>query len=117
MVRHDRRISHLGYQNHEKSEKKFRPLFSHLPPYCQADNLKIIHYIGETQTRRKRCGMAAVAAPKICRERGKKEEKGGKKEKREERKERRKGERKGEESKRERCITLKILICQKKGLI
>ena len=41
------------------------------------------------QARRKRCGMAAVAAPKICkggRER-EKEEKGGKKEKRGERKE------------------------------
>ena len=48
--------------------------------------------------------MAAVAAPKICRERERKE-KGGKKEKRGERKEREeKKERKGEESKRERCI-------------
>ena len=46
------------------------------------------------QARRKRCGMAAVAAPKICRERGEKEEKGGKKEKRGESKERSKVERK-----------------------
>ena len=40
------------------------------------------------QARRKRCGMAAVAAPKICREREKKkeEEKGEKKKKRGERK-------------------------------
>ena len=60
------------------------------------------------QARRKRCGMAAVAAPKICRERGKKEEKlGRKKEKRGERKERRIGERKGEESKRERCTMIR----------
>ena len=50
------------------------------------------------------CGMAAVAAPKICREREKRRKLGRKKEKRGERKERRKGERKGEKSKRERCI-------------
>ena len=52
------------------------------------------------QARRKRCGMAAVAAPKICRERGRKggegrrrEEKGGNKEKkrRKKREEKRKG--------------------------
>ena len=44
--------------------------------------------------------MAAVAAPKICREREKKEEKGGKKEKRGARK-REKGK---ERERRERCI-------------
>ena len=42
--------------------------------------ISLLHYIVE-QTRRKRCGMAAVAAPKICRERERKEEKGRKKEK------------------------------------
>ena len=55
-----------------------------------------------TQARRKRCGMAAVAAPKICRERERKGREGRKEEKRGERKEEKK--RKGEESKRERCI-------------
>ena len=44
--------------------------------------------------------MAAVAAPKICREREKRREIRKKKK----RKKRRKEERKGEESKRERCI-------------
>ena len=48
----------------------------------------ITNYVTILQARRKRCDMAAVAAPKICREREKKEEKGGKKEKRGERKER-----------------------------
>ena len=52
------------------------------------------------QARRKRYGMAAVAAPKICREREReKKEKGGKKGKEEEEK-RGEKERKGEESKR-----------------
>ena len=57
-----------------------------------------------TQARQKRCGMAAVAAPKICREgerEREKEEKGGKKKKRGERK-RGVKERQGEKSKR--CI-------------
>ena len=40
--------------------------------------------MGRRQARRKRCGMTAVAAPKICREREREREKeeGGKKEKR-----------------------------------
>ena len=61
------------------------------------------------QARRKRCGMAAVAAPKICRERERKKKKKRRekrnrkeKEKREERK-----EVKGEESKRERCTCIR----------
>ena len=59
------------------------------------------------QARRKRCGMAAVAAPKICRERERERERKGR-EGRKEREKRRnkrekKKERKGEESKRERC--------------
>ena len=49
--------------------------------------------------------MAAVAAPKICRERKRKGRKERKKERREEKEKREeKKERKGEESKRERCI-------------
>ena len=50
------------------------------------------------QARRKRCGMAEVAAPKICSEREReKEEKGGKKEKRGEIKERERGKKGREE--------------------
>ena len=56
-------------------------------------------YIPPNQARRKWCGMAAVAAPKNCKEREKKEEKEERK-----KRERRKGERKGKESKRERCM-------------
>ena len=63
-----------------------------------------LHDFTFSQARRKRCGMAAVAAPKICMEREKKkEEKRGKKEK--------KGGRKelgGEESKSERC-TIRLM--------
>ena len=54
----------------------------------------------EIQARRKRCGMAAVAAPKICREKERKEREGRKKGKEEEEKREEKKERKGEESKR-----------------
>ena len=56
----------------------------------------------EKQARRKRCGMAAAAAPKPCREREKKkeEEKGGKKEKRGERKERKGKKKRGERKER-----------------
>ena len=50
------------------------------------------------QARRKRCGMAAVAAPKICREREReKKEKGEKKEKRGERETRGEKGKKGRE--------------------
>ena len=69
------------------------------------------------QALRKRCGMAAIAAPKICREReSKKEEKGGKKEKRGERTE--SGEkgtkaRGGEEGQTNGCKT-SPWNCQKK---
>ena len=57
------------------------------------------HYF---QARRKRCGMAVVAAPKICRERERKGRE-GRKEREKRRKKEKKKERKGEESKRERC--------------
>ena len=56
------------------------------------------------QARRKRCGMAAVAAPKICRERERKGRKGKKKERERERgkgRERRNPRRKGKERERE----------------
>ena len=59
------------------------------------------------QARRKRCGMAAVAAPKFCRERerkGREGRKGKKKEGKEKREEKKGKEGGGEESKRERCI-------------
>ena len=54
----------------------------------------------QSQARRKRCGMSAVAAPKICRERERKGKEG--REEREKRRKKReeKKERKGEESKR-----------------
>ena len=59
------------------------------------------------QARRKRCGMAAVAAPKICRERERKgrERRKGREKKRKKTEREEKKERKGEESKRElSCI-------------
>ena len=56
-----------------------------------------------TQACRKRCGMVAVAAPKICREKERKGREGRKeREKRRKKRERRKKERNGEKSKR--CI-------------
>ena len=57
------------------------------------------------QARRKQCGMAAVAAPKICRKREREKEKGWKKVRKEEKEKReeKKG-RKGEESKNENVI-------------
>ena len=60
------------------------------------------------QARWKRCDMAAVAAPKICLERGEKKGREGRKE-REKRGRKERGEKRktwGEESKRERCIRL-----------
>ena len=53
-----------------------------------------LHLNGRNQARRKRCGMAAVAAPKICREREREREreKGGKKKKIEEKEKRERGE-------------------------
>ena len=47
--------------------------------------------------------MAAVAAPKICRERGRKGREGRKEREKRRRKREKKKERKGEENKRERC--------------
>ena len=60
------------------------------PPYfAETWRLTLCRHLGAVQARRKRCGMAAVAAPKFCREREReKEAKGEKKEKRGERKER-----------------------------
>ena len=56
------------------------------------------------QARRKRCSMAAVAAPKICREREKRKRREERKRKEGKEKREEKKERKGEESEKERCI-------------
>ena len=73
-------------------------LRSMMPKFGQCMIILILHFNKcnkplstiYTQARRKRCGMAAVAAPKICRENERKGREGRKKEKRGERKERRK---------------------------
>ena len=57
---------------------------------------------GDGQACRKRCSMAVVAAPKICRERDRKGREGRKERKEKEKREEKK-ERNGEESKREKC--------------
>ena len=72
---------------------------------CSSGGLTGLYTYRGDQACRKRCGMAVVAAPKICREREREGRKGKKerKERRGEGKER--GEmKKGEGSKRERCV-------------
>ena len=61
--------------------------------------------LAQTQARRKRCGMAAVAAPKICREREWEKEEREERKRKEEKKERKERERRAREAKRKRCIT------------
>ena len=56
------------------------------------------------QARRKRCGMAAVAAPKICTERGRKGRERGKERKKEKKEKRREKGKKRERRVREKDV-------------
>ena len=112
-----------GHKSH-RSEKMFHiKIWRKMHLFCfneaysllwTFDTHKIIYFLKAQsdsigQARRKRCGMAAVAASKICREREKvrereRERREGRKEREKRRKKRGEKERKGEDNKRERRI-------------
>ena len=76
-------------------------IFNYTGSVTDEYGLHMIHIYTSSQARRKWCGMAAVAAPKICREREeRKRREERKKEKRGERKER--GEKRKERERRAR---------------